>query len=221
MGAHVRWEVVDGHDTTLARLCGEVGKLREASALGLEADEAEARVSLSGIQRVGGGGTDGHTEALVYLLASLVLAYLWTAPTHGLECSDLLVSVGVEVLLGVVDGHATVDAVGQSSVLHDRDPLVGAVLVLEKHDGSPVVGEVLGEGTCCAGTPLANIALHRSVEGIATNNLVKMLGSNNTRLNQRVEALDGEGRASKAKGSLRRRGERESEGKILHLAGQK
>lgn len=49
------------------------------------------------------------------------------------EGSNLLISVAVEILLGVVDGHAAVDAVGQSSVLHNRDTLVRAVLVFEEH----------------------------------------------------------------------------------------
>ena len=59
--------------------------------------------------------------------------------TYRLKGSNLLVSVGIEILLGVVDGHAAVDAVGQGRVLHDGDALVGAVGVLEEHDGRPVV----------------------------------------------------------------------------------
>lgn len=55
------------------------------------------------------------------------------------ESSDLLISIRVEILLSVVDGHSTIDTVGQGSVLHDRHPLIAAVLVLEEHSSGPVV----------------------------------------------------------------------------------
>lgn len=55
------------------------------------------------------------------------------------EGGDLLVAVAVEVLLGVVDCHSAVDAIGQCGVLHDGHALVGSVGVFEVHGSSPVV----------------------------------------------------------------------------------
>ena len=65
--------------------------------------------------------------------------------------------------------------------------------MLEEHDGGPVVGEILGEGARRAGALLANITLHRRVEGIATNDLVKMGRRGTAGLNERVETLDAHG----------------------------
>jgi hypothetical protein len=57
----------------------------------------------------------------------------------------VLVSVRVEVLLRVIDGHATVDTSWQGIVLHDRYLVVRAIRVLKEKHGSPVVGEVLAQ----------------------------------------------------------------------------
>lgn len=75
---------------------------------------------LCSVERAGRGAADRHAETLVLLASARWFIYeadLW-------ECSDLLVSIAVEVLLCVVDGHAAVDAVWQSSVLHDWDAFV-------------------------------------------------------------------------------------------------
>jgi hypothetical protein len=85
-----------------------------------KADKAQTDMFLCSIETVGHGRPDRHAEA-------------------GLESCDLLVAVGVEVLLRVIDCHAAVDTVRQGGVLHDGDALVGAVLVLEEHCGGPVV----------------------------------------------------------------------------------
>ena len=206
-----RGEVVHRHDAALAGRGGEVGQLGEAGALVLQADEAQADVALRRPEAVGRRVADGHAEALVFLL---LVSGRWEATyirgyTHGLEGCDFLVAVGVEVLLGVVDCHAAVDAVGQRRVLHDGDSLIRAVRrVLEEHDGRPVVGEVLAEGARRAGAPLADIALHGRVEGISSDDLVKMGRGDLVGLDEGVEPLDGEGRASEPKGGLGRRSER-------------
>lgn len=71
-------------------------------------------------------------------MVSLCLS--WTMRvTHRLEGSDVLISVREEVLLGVVDGHASVDRFRERRVLHDGHAVVGAVAMLEEHDCSPVV----------------------------------------------------------------------------------
>jgi hypothetical protein len=59
--------------------------------------------------------------------------------THLGESSDLLVAVAVKVLLCVVDGHAAVDTIGKSCILHDGDALVRTVFVLKEHGRGPVV----------------------------------------------------------------------------------
>ena len=92
--------------------------------------------------------------------------------TYRLEGSNLLVSVRVKVLLRIVDGHAAIYTVGQSRILHDGHTLVGAILMLEEHDGRPVVGKVLAECACRAGALLANVTRHGDVEGISTDDLV-------------------------------------------------
>lgn len=51
---------MDGHDSAAAGLLGEVVELREAGALGLEADELETGDAGLGC----GGGADDHAEAL-------------------------------------------------------------------------------------------------------------------------------------------------------------
>jgi hypothetical protein len=69
------------------------------------------------------GGSNSHAEA-------------------GLKRSDLLVSVGVEVLLDVVDSHATCERT-KERVRILGDALVRAVAVLEVHHSGPIVGEIL------------------------------------------------------------------------------
>lgn len=111
--------------------------------------------------------------------------------SHRLERCDLLVAVRVEVLLRVVDGHAVVDAVRQRGILHEGHSLVRAVgRVLEEHDGRPVVGEVLAEGSGRAGAHLAEIALHGRVEGISSDDLIEMGRGDLARFDKRVQTLD-------------------------------
>lgn len=95
-----------------------------------------------------------------------------TGCTYRLEGGNLLVAVRVKVLLRVVDGHATIDTVGQSRVLHNGHTLVGAVGVLEEHDGRPVVGKVLAECACCAAALLTDVTGHGDIEGISADDLM-------------------------------------------------
>lgn len=65
---NLRGEVVDGHDAADARGGGEVGELGEASALVLEAHEAETRSTLLSLllgQSPDTGVADDHAEALL------------------------------------------------------------------------------------------------------------------------------------------------------------
>jgi len=110
--------------------------------------------------------------------------------TYRLEGSHLQVAVSVEVLLSVVDGHSTVDAVGEGGILHDGNTLVSAVGVLEVHGGGPVVGEILGEHTCCASALFTDITSHVGVESISADDLMDVRGGSPAGLDERVETLD-------------------------------
>ena len=92
-------------------------------------------------------------------------------PAYRRECSDLLVTVGVEVLLRIVDCHAPVNSSRQCVILHDFDALVATVRMLEKQHCGPVVAEVLTEGACCACALISNVPCHIRAEGIATDDL--------------------------------------------------
>jgi len=83
---------VDRHDSALAGLGREVWVLGEACVLVCQAHEAKTVVFLGTVKSVGCGGTDGHAEAL------------W-------KCCDLLVAVGVEILLSIIDRHSPINTV--------------------------------------------------------------------------------------------------------------
>ena len=80
--------------------------------------------------------------------------------------------------------------------------------MLEVHDGCPVVGEVLGHlagSTCTSG---ADISGHGGIEGVATDDMMKMCGWGIAGLHNGVKPLDSQGRASEAEaclGSARKR----------------
>ena len=118
-----------------------------------------------------------------------------------------MVTVRVEVLLGVINGHAAVDAVGQRRVLHDGHAFVRAVGVLEEHDSRPVVGEVLRKGARGAGRLLRDVALHGGVEAIAAHDLVQMRRRELAGLDKRVKPLDAHRRAAEAERRLGGSGE--------------
>lgn len=84
--------------------------------------------------------------------------------------------------------------------------------MLKVHGGGPIVGEVLGEGAGSAGGLVADIASHVGMERIPTDNLVNMGRRSPTRLDKRIETLDCESGASKAKRSLRACSQSRSEG---------
>ena len=99
--------------------------------------------------------TNCHAEALKHLVLSKSHTKRWT---HWLESCNLLVAIRIEILLCVIDCHSTIDTVWQCSVLHDGNTLVCAVCVLEEHCCGPVVGKVLGKGTCGTSSLRTDIA---------------------------------------------------------------
>lgn len=116
---------------------------------------------------------------------------------YRLEGGNLLLCEVVlgQVELGVVDGKAARRALGATEERLDGKnghAVVRSVGVLEVQVGSPVVGKVFRHLTSSAGAPLANIARHGGVEGVASDNVVHMSGRNSARLDDGVEALDGQ-----------------------------
>lgn len=117
------------------------------------------------------GRTDSHAESLFFMVSTLrIHNYVW-ASAYRRERSDFLVSVGVEVLLCVVDCHAPVDTSRQCVILHDLDTFVASIRVLEEEYCRPVVAEVLTEGACRACALISNVTGHVGTEGIATDDL--------------------------------------------------
>lgn len=94
------------------------------------------------------------------------------------------------------------------------DSLVCSVAGFEVHNGGPVVGKILGESAGCASGSLADIfgRVHGRVEAVTTDDLVEMRRGDDTRLDERVETLNAQGRASETEVRLRGGGKRRSEG---------
>jgi len=209
-----RGEVVDRHDTTLAGFGGELGELGEPSELAVEADEAKSVVILRRRQRVCARRTNRHAEALkqdtlrqwvrtdggmsIPRSEERVHERSGSETTYRLRSSDLDVAVGSKVLLRIVDGHPSLDTVGESGIFHKRDLLVGTVRSAEEHHRRPIVGEVLGEraGRACA--LLADVTSHVGLECVAANDLMQVRRGRLARLDERIEALDGKSPTAKA-----------------------
>jgi hypothetical protein len=134
----------------------------------------------------------------------------------------LLEVISDQVELGVVDGQATLSALGatqQGLNRKNRHAVIGAVGVLEVQMGGPVVREVLRHLTGCAGGSLTDIPFHGSVEGVAADDVVDMGRRDGAWLDDGVEALDSQGRAGEAEAGLNRRDQRECCRERLHVHG--
>ena len=106
-------------------------------------------------------------------------------------------------MLRIINSHASVNPIRQRRVLHDGHPLVRAVGVLEEHHSRPVVGEVFREGARRARRLLRDVPFHGRVEGIAAYDLVQVRRRDAAWLDERVETLDGDGRAAEAQSCVR------------------
>lgn len=117
--------------------------------------------------------------------------------TYRLEGSNLTRAGG-----DVVDGDAAVGLRGepvveQETVRDLRDALVTSVRGSEVDVRRPVVAEVVGRATGRAGCLLGDVGRrHGDVEGVASYDLVHVRGWRPARLHERVEALNGDLRAS-------------------------
>lgn len=100
--------MVNGHDTARARLRRESVELRESGRLVLKADEFKTLLAVAlacaGCRRV----AYRHAEALESLCSvgsTEDISRVGEQGAYWFECCDLLVTVRVEVLLGVVHRH--------------------------------------------------------------------------------------------------------------------
>jgi hypothetical protein len=104
----------------------------------------------------------------------------------------------------VVDRHAAIrlrgePVVEQESVRDLRNALVTPIPRLEVQVGGPVVGKVVSRSTRRARGDLGNVRVgHGGVEGIAADDLVHVRRGDLARVNEGVEALDGDLRAPEA-----------------------
>ena len=136
------------------------------------------------------------------MLEDLVRLFEWkfglvSVFSYLLECSDL-----ARGLLHVVHIQTTiVDQLALGTTVSDlRYADVAAVLVLEEHDGGPVVGLVLGERTrrALGGLGVVNLGVHGNVESITTDDLVKMGSVLHAGVHEGISSLNNELRAGES-----------------------
>lgn len=77
-----------------------------------------------------------HAEALQLSVASIIRDFFYAHLGKG---RNLLVAVRVEILLGIINGHSSVDSIWQSSILHNGHALIAAIRMFEEHGSRPVV----------------------------------------------------------------------------------
>lgn len=175
-------KVVGNKDSSRTWLGREVRKLCTSVDKSLQAVVAEAGVRFS----LGNWAAHRHAEARFEGRDGLLL--------------DIISS---QVILGIVDCDPASCPRCQGSIVDHRHAVVGSVgRVFEVHDGSPVVGEVLGHLAGSTGASGAHVPGHSRVEGITTNDVMKMRGGSISRFNDRVKPLDGQRGASEAKTCL-------------------
>jgi hypothetical protein len=112
--------------------------------------------------------------------------------TYGLESGGLSAWDIVDIETSVVHQLSL-----RSTVSNLGHALVGAVLVLEKHDCGPVVGFVLGESAGSAGGLGGQVVcrVHSRVERVATNDLMEMGSVCHTGVDEGIDTVDDELRA--------------------------
>lgn len=185
-------------DHLAARLLRDADGIR-ASA-GSTADEvalvgrcpaAMADVGLGNLAVLGVGRVTGkHAEALDASLVSDTNPWAHEHRTYRSEGGGLAAGNVVDVETTLVDELTLGTAVADLG-----NAVIRSVLVLEKHDGRPVVGQILGERAGCAGRSLDQVILdwlHSQVEGVTTNDLVKMGSVADAGVDERIDTVDNE-----------------------------
>jgi hypothetical protein len=109
----------------------------------------------------------------------------WVSNCHaktGLESSDFAIGK-------IVDSLTTICSTVPEWVGQGINALVSSVPCLEVHDSRPVVGEVFSWYTAGAGGEVGNVGTHGGVEGISSDDLVKMRASYHARIDNAVQEL--------------------------------
>lgn len=132
------------------------------------------------------GGTGKHTESLSPI-SRLALLNFQHMDSHLLECRHLAARNIVDVETTIVDELSL-----WSTVSNLGHPDVAAILVLEEHNGGPVVGLILLETAGCALGELSRVLgwVHGDIEGITADDLVKMGSELHARVNQGIRSLN-------------------------------
>lgn len=131
--------------------------------------------------------SSNHAETLspVSIVSSKVFEVHYLLESSGLAAGDV-----VNIKTTLVDQSPLGTAVAD---LRDTD--VASVLVVEEHDCCPVVRKVLLECARCASGQSCEVVLdwvHGDVEGVSSNDLVKMRRVQHTRIDDWVGTLDNE-----------------------------
>jgi hypothetical protein len=168
------------------------GGAADESALGRRGPAAVADVGQFDFAVVGVcGGADEHAEALFESgrFAAGDIVDIETAVVDELALGAAVTDLGDTAAKGLVAGMREVLAITH----------VGAVLCLEEHDCSPVVGLVLHEIAAGASRELGRIlaGVHGDVEGVASHDLVEMGSVLHAWIDKGICPLDNKLRASK------------------------
>ena len=197
----------DGHTpATAAGLLGESGGVAASARSAAEgrllvvvlASVAELAGDLLGVSV--GSIADEHAEALIKLDLRLIHVNnsdINVLETYGLEGRDLVRS---PVASDVVHGHASLD-LSETKIGKDGNVLEGSIAGTEVEVGSPVVREILGERASRAGRVSGWVeagGVHGSVERVTADDLVHMRSREGTGVDERVDAVQRELRASEA-----------------------
>jgi len=117
-------------------------------------------------------------------------------PTYRWERSDILITIGIEILLRIIHSHATLDIrriltfISKLSIRILRHTLIRAIFMSKVHGGRPVVGQIFCVYASRACGLLADVSCHRCVEGIAADDLVDVCGRDLAGFNEGIESLN-------------------------------
>ena len=160
-----------------------------------------------GGHRVRDSASIATRHALVAETSMVLGGGCWIANSHaesGWKSSDLVLRqvVFAQIELSIVDSETALCSIRSAEQRLDGDGLdtmVGAVCwVLEVQSGCPVVAKVVRHLAGRAGSSRTDIAVHGSVERIASDDVMDMSGWESAWLGCGIETLEGQGRAWEA-----------------------
>jgi len=196
-------KVVANEDAIRAWSSGKIRHL-PTSVLALQALVTKTDMGSAGCS----WATNSHTEARLEALDRVLLDVVPGQVGLSIIDREPALSAGITIQIARVNRnnwHAVVGPVRR---------------MLEVQGSSPIVGKVLGHFAGGTGSPRADITLHRSIEGVSTNDMVNMGRRVRAWLDDRIQTLDGQCAALETKSSLNRHNESErSRGIPLHVCG--